>query len=61
MPKVLDLIQKRQLLNVTGYIYLEYESELALDLDQWQLQTHRELKAGQVRCVLARQSTLPTS
>lgn len=57
LVKVLDIVQQRQLLMARGYIYLEYERELKLDLAQWHLTIHRELNAGQVRCVLARPLT----
>ncbi|WP_020559406.1 16S rRNA (guanine(966)-N(2))-methyltransferase RsmD [Thiofilum flexile] len=53
LPKILDLIEQKQLLKPNGYIYLEYERELVLDLNHWHLAMHRELNAGQVRCVLA--------
>lgn len=53
LPKVLDIIQGKQLLNPRGYLYIEHEIELEIDLAQWGLSIHRELKAGQVHCVLA--------
>ncbi|MBK8451738.1 MAG: 16S rRNA (guanine(966)-N(2))-methyltransferase RsmD [Thiofilum sp.] len=57
LPMVLERIQDKQLLAPQGYIYLEYERELELDLSQWNLTIHKQLHAGQVHCVLAQLSS----
>ncbi len=54
LPKVLDIIIQKSLIKANGYVYIEHEAELNIDLSQWHLTVHRELKTGQVRCVLVR-------
>ncbi len=52
--QTLRLIHQHQLLNAEGMIYLEYESELALDFEAFDLTIARQTQAGQVTSVLLR-------
>ena len=45
-------IMQRKLLNPQGLIYLEYESEIALDLSKWSLKPIKQTQAGQSQAVL---------
>jgi 16S rRNA (guanine966-N2)-methyltransferase len=52
LPKVLNLINTRGLLNTDGLIYLEQEAEAALDFSEFGLAIYRQTKAGQVQSLL---------
>ena len=52
LPKVLDQIVSRSLLNTNGLIYLEHESEEEFDWLSWDLEVLKESNAGQVCGVL---------
>ena len=52
LPKVLDQIVSRSLLNTDGIIYLEHESEEQFDWLNWDLEVLKQSNAGQVCGVL---------
>jgi 16S rRNA (guanine966-N2)-methyltransferase len=52
LPKVLDQIVSRSLLNTDGIIYLEHESEEQFDWLNWDLEVFKQSNAGQVCGVL---------
>jgi len=52
LNKVLDKIFAQNLLTKSGLIYLEQERENLLDLSCWNLQVHKQTKAGQLDAFL---------
>jgi 16S rRNA (guanine966-N2)-methyltransferase len=56
LPKVLTLINERQLLKADGFIYLEQEAEAQLDLAKFGLAVFRQTKSGQVQSLLLQPS-----
>lgn len=50
--KALDKLTEQQLIKPAAFIYLEHEAEYALDFSKWDLEIHRQTKAGQVMSFL---------
>lgn len=57
LPRVLDQIIAKSLLNADGVIYLEHESEEQFEWLNWDLEVLKQSKAGQVSGVLLKFKT----
>lgn len=55
LPVMLELIIENKLINNNALIYLEHEAEANYDWQDWQLETIKETKAGQVKSYLLKQ------
>lgn len=52
LPQVLDLIAERELLKCDGWLYVEFEQDIEIAINNWGYKVFRETKAGDVRCLL---------
>lgn len=54
LPQVLDLLEEQKMLKVGGWLYLEFEQDMEIPINNGGYKVFRETQAGDVRCLLLR-------